>query len=106
MKLESNTFRIELRSAKLCMDLDCNTIFDTRMYRDCPTCGSVQGYPLETWLNRERSRRPVRAAFRADGAPKTAPRTRWLDRLHGTRPDRVVPALPVALALPAQGRAV
>jgi hypothetical protein len=72
MKLEQDTFRIELRSAKLCMELDCNTIFDARMYRHCPTCGSVESYPLEAWLNRERSRKSVRAAF---GVPLALHRT-------------------------------
>ena len=81
MNVESNTFRIELRSAKLCMELDCNTIFDARMYRHCPTCSSVESYPLEAWLNRERSRRAARVPFHAEGALKTAPRSRWLDRV-------------------------
>ncbi len=54
MKLEKDTFRIELRYAKLCMELDCNTIFDAGMYRHCPTCGSSESYPLESWLNRSR----------------------------------------------------
>lgn len=106
MKVESNTFRIELRSAKLCMELDCNTVFDARMYRQCPTCASVESYPLEAWLNRVRSRRPVRAACRADGALKPAPRSHWLDRLRNTLPEPVGPALPAALSLRTQGRAV
>ena len=106
MNVESNTFRIELRSAKLCMELDCNTIFDARMYRHCPTCSSVESYPLEAWLNRERSRRAARVPFHAEGALKTAPRSRWLDRFHRTLPDPVRPAMPVALPLRAQRRAV
>ena len=106
MKLESNTFRIELRSAKLCMELDCNIIFDARMYRQCPTCGGVESYPLEAWLNHERSRRPARVAGRAGGALKTASRSRCFDRLCGTLPDPVGPALPAALPLRAQRRAV
>lgn len=73
MKLEQDTFRIELRSAKLCVELDCNTVFDARMYRHCPTCASVESYPLETWLNRERSRKPVRATFSVDAAPSRRP---------------------------------
>ncbi len=58
MKLEKDTFRIELRYAKLCMELDCNTIFDAGMYRHCPTCGSSESYPLESWLNRSRVQKP------------------------------------------------
>lgn len=106
MKLESNTFRIGLRAAKLCMELDCNTIFDSRVYRHCPTCSSVEAYPLEAWINRERARRPVRAAFVAEGAPKTAPRSRWLDRLRHTLPDHDHPAVPLALSLRAERRVV
>jgi hypothetical protein len=58
MKLEKDTFRIELRYAKLCMELDCNTIFDAGVYRHCPTCGSSESYPLESWLNRSRVQKP------------------------------------------------
>ena len=106
MKLEKDTFRIDLRSAKLCIELDCNTIFDASMYRHCPTCGGVESYPLEAWLNRERVRKPVRAAFRSDAVLKTAPRARWLDRLHSTLSDPDRPAVPVALPLRARRSAV
>jgi hypothetical protein len=58
MTLEKDTFRIELRHAKLCMELDCNTIFDAGMYRHCPTCGSSEFFPLESWLNRSRVQKP------------------------------------------------
>jgi len=44
--------RIDLRSARLCIEVDCNTIFDATRHRDCPTCGSAECYPLETWLKR------------------------------------------------------
>ena len=103
MKLDQDTFRMDLRSATLCMELECNTLFDARMYRHCPTCGSVESYPLETWLNRERSRRPVRAACRADATSKTQSRSRWMDRLFVTLPD---PQRAVVLPLRAQRRAV
>lgn len=106
MKLGKDTFRIDLRSAKLCVELDCNTIFDASMYRHCPTCGDVESYPLETWLNRERVRRPVRAAFGADAATKTASRPRWLDRLRSTLPEPERPKAPVALPLRVQRRAI
>ena len=55
MTPDVDTFRMDLRYAKLCMELDCNTIFDSGRYRHCPTCGSVESYPLESWLNRDRS---------------------------------------------------
>jgi len=106
MKLEKDTFRMDLRSAKICMELDCNTIFDAAMYRDCPTCGSAEAYLLETWLNRERARKPVRAAFGAEPALKATPRPRWMDRLRSTLPDPDRPAVPVALSSRAQRRAV
>jgi hypothetical protein len=106
MKLEKDTFRIDLRAAKLCIDLDCNTIFDASMYRHCPTCGSVESYPLETWLNRALVRKPVRVAFGSDAALRTAPRSRWLDRLHSTLPDADRPAVPVAVPLRARRSAV
>jgi hypothetical protein len=106
MKLEKDTFRIDLRAAKLCMELDCNTIFDASMYRHCPTCGSVESYPLEAWLNRERARKPVRAAFGSDAALRTAPRSRWLDRLRSTLPDPDRTTVPVALPLRARRSAV
>jgi hypothetical protein len=60
-------FRIELRSAGLCMELDCNTIFDTAQYPNCPACGSIEFYPLETWLNRGRDEQ-LRAGRRIWGA--------------------------------------
>ena len=106
MKLEQDTFRIELRSAKLCMELDCNTIFDARMYRHCPTCASVESYPLEAWLNRERSRKPVRATFSVDAAPKAASRSRFMERVRSTMPDAVLAPVPVSLPLRTQRRAV
>jgi hypothetical protein len=53
--MNGDAFRIDLRSAKLCIDLDCDTIFDATRHRDCPTCGSAEGYHLATWLNRSRA---------------------------------------------------
>ncbi len=54
MSVERDTFRTTLRVARLCLELECNTIFDSARYRECPTCGSAEAYPLETWLNRYR----------------------------------------------------
>jgi hypothetical protein len=54
MSVERDAFRTTLRVARLCLELDCNTIFDSARYRECPTCGSAEAYPLETWLNRYR----------------------------------------------------
>jgi len=54
MSVERAAFRTTLREARLCLELDCNTIFDSARNRECPTCGSVEAYPLETWLNRHR----------------------------------------------------
>lgn len=79
--------RMDLRAAKLCMELDCNTIFDTAMYRHCPTCGSVEFYPLESWLNRER--RPKTAGTREASSldVASAPRALWPARLGGKRAE-------------------
>ena len=54
MNGERDAFRTTLRVARLCLELDCNTIFDSARNRECPTCGSAETYPLETWLNRYR----------------------------------------------------
>ena len=78
--------RIELRFAKLCMELDCNTVFDSALFRHCPTCGSVEFYPLESWLNRERAQKaPV--VYDADRAVTVTsmPRALWLERLREKR---------------------
>jgi len=56
-----------LVSAALCVELDCNTVFDGSMGAPCPRCGSVMSHPLAAWLDRDRpsaqpgSSRPVRA---------------------------------------------
>jgi hypothetical protein len=88
MTPEKDTFRIELRNAKLCMELDCNTIFDAVMHRHCPSCTSAEFYPLESWINRDRGQRrePAfreRATVRA--AVSSLPRPAWLDRLYVPR---------------------
>ena len=54
VEVERDAFRTTLREARLCLELDCNTIFDSARNRECPTCGSAETYPLETWLNRHR----------------------------------------------------
>jgi hypothetical protein len=85
MRLERDPFRIDLRSAKLCMELDCNTVFDATMYRHCPTCGSVEFYPLETWLNRDRGQKVQSAA--TVSAFRSGPRALWLGRLRTARAE-------------------
>ena len=45
---------IKLASATLCLELDCNTVFDRSAAESCPTCGSTASYPLAAWLNRGR----------------------------------------------------
>ena len=49
---------MELRWARLCMELDCNTVFDGIRHESCPACGSAEVYPLEAWLNRDRDQWP------------------------------------------------
>lgn len=84
MTLEKDTFRIELRYAKLCMELDCNTIFDAGMYRHCPTCGSSEFYPLEAWLNRSRVQKAEPALHEelagALAVVASLPRPSWHER--------------------------
>lgn len=69
--------------------VDCNTIFDAMMHRHCPTCGSAEFYPLESWLNRDRPQRQqpnlrdMRTAALAAIAAR--PRPAWLDRLYVPR---------------------
>jgi hypothetical protein len=86
---EKDTFRIELRNAKLCMELDCNTIFDAGVHRHCPTCGGAEFYPLESWLNRDRTQRrpPARREDRAAAfaVSPSVPRPLWLERVAGGR---------------------
>lgn len=89
MKIEKAPFRMDLRHAKLCMELDCNTVFDANMYQDCPACSSAEFYPLESWLNRDRSQRtavavPAALGDATDGLPST-PRALWLARLRAAR---------------------
>ena len=83
MRLERDPFRIDLRAAKLCMELDCNTVFDAGLYRQCPTCGSVEFYPLESWLNRDREQKHQSGA--SISAFRSGPRALWLERLRGAR---------------------
>ena len=89
MSFQRDLPRIDLRFAKLCMELDCNTVFDSAMFRHCPTCGSVEFYPLESWLNRERSEKAPAALgnLSADRAVRVTsmPRALWLERLREKR---------------------
>ena len=41
-----------LVSAALCVELDCNTVFDASAGAQCPRCGNAVSYPLAAWLNR------------------------------------------------------
>ena len=42
-----------LARASLCLELDCNTVFDSSESARCPGCGSGESYRLENWLNRD-----------------------------------------------------
>lgn len=91
MSFQRDLPRIDLRFAKLCMELDCNTVFDSAMFRHCPTCGSVEFYPLESWLNRERSEKApvVLGNDNVDRAVRVTalPRPVWLERLRAKRAE-------------------
>jgi len=70
MKLDQ-AVGVDLRSASLCIELDCNTIFDGASTRHCPRCGSDECYPLAVWLDRatrqSETKRGVTAGGRAAG---------------------------------------
>ena len=89
MSFQRDLPRIDLRFAKLCMELDCNTVFDSAMFRHCPTCGSVEFYPLESWLNRERAEKASVALGNVDHAVRVTsmPRPVWLERLRAKRAE-------------------
>ncbi len=93
MTPEVDTSRIDLRYASLCMELDCNTIFDSVRYRHCPTCGSVESYPLESWLNRERSASRLREEW-IEAIPSLA-RPVWVERRATRGAEAAVVAAPV-----------
>ena len=44
---------VELSSAVLCLELDCNMVFDRSARERCPRCGGAESYPLAAWLDRE-----------------------------------------------------
>jgi hypothetical protein len=54
-----------LGSAAICLDLDCNTVFDFSAANNCPRCGGGF-YLLAHWLNRD--------AAPLEGARQRAPR--------------------------------
>ena len=54
-----------LGSAALCLDLDCNTVFDSSAAKSCPRCGGGF-YLLSRWLNRD--------AASLEGVRQRAPR--------------------------------
>jgi hypothetical protein len=41
-----------LVSAALCVELDCNPVFDASAGAPCPRCGNAVSYPLAAWLDR------------------------------------------------------
>jgi hypothetical protein len=54
-----------LGSAAICLDLDCNTVFDFSAADNCPQCGGGY-YLLSRWLNRD--------AASLEGARQRTPR--------------------------------
>ena len=108
MSFQRDLPRIDLRFAKLCMELDCNTVFDSARFRHCPTCGSVEFYPLESWLNRERSEQPP-VALGNPGADRSArvttmARPLWLERLRSNRAESDARLAAVPDQMPARVR--
>jgi len=48
---------ILLAKASLCLDLNCNTVFDSSISARCPACASAEFFPLSGWLNPHPTRR-------------------------------------------------
>ena len=63
----------KLVSAVLCLEHDCNAVYDGSAGEPCPLCGSEVSYPLAAWLNRRarvsaRASGPVRALVTSPAA--------------------------------------
>jgi hypothetical protein len=57
---------VRLMAAVLCLELDCNTVFDGSAGAPCPRCGSVMSHPLAAWLDRGARTRVRAGSARAD----------------------------------------
>ncbi|HEY7539047.1 MAG TPA: hypothetical protein VIF11_02855 [Methylomirabilota bacterium] len=62
-----------LVSAVLCLELDCNAVFDGSADAPCPRCGSVMSYPLAAWLDRGARTRVRRGSTHPDRALVVSP---------------------------------
>jgi len=62
-----------LVSAVLCLELDCNAVFDGSAGAPCPRCGSVMSYPLAAWLDRGVRTRVRPGAARPDRTRVVSP---------------------------------
>jgi hypothetical protein len=67
---QSDRFRTDLRSAMLCLDPDCRTVFAGAASRACPSCGGT-AHSLAVWLNR--GTRATSAAERSTQQPTIRP---------------------------------
>lgn len=47
------TGAIALADAVICLETDCKSVFDLRLCRACPHCGSVEYMPIARWLQQE-----------------------------------------------------
>jgi len=52
MKPSRSPFGVDLKSAVLCVEAECSTVFDGQAARACPRCGSSAYYPISIWLDR------------------------------------------------------
>jgi hypothetical protein len=52
MKPSRSPFGVHLKSAVLCVEAECSTVFDGGAARTCPRCGSSACYPISIWLDR------------------------------------------------------
>ena len=52
MTPNQSPFGVHLKSAVLCVETECSTVFNSRAARTCPRCGSSACYPISIWLDR------------------------------------------------------
>jgi hypothetical protein len=81
MKPDQPRFGVHLKSAVLCLEAECSTVFDGGAARTCPRCGSFACCPISIWLDRvERVHPPsptsIAASMPADRLARGASTTR------------------------------
>jgi hypothetical protein len=65
-----------LARASLCLELDCDTVFDSSESARCPGCGSGESYRLANWLNRDGIVQELARVHRPGSRSRALPETR------------------------------